>query len=132
MKKCRKGTAFSQLSRELSEEDLNAPGTKKMILNMLDSLNLENESLKFVQKRFYDVDKQYAVLNEKYKSIKCSYKLRNIFAMLGSLLLGGIPWLIDHQKTGWWIVLDVIIAAMLILLPYYISAKSDDMSMKDM
>lgn len=115
--KMSKGSAWSRLSRELSDDDLNQPGTKKMILEKLDNLSDENESLKSYQAKFYDVDKKYAVLTEKYKAAQINVRLIDVFSMIGTLMLGLVPWLYDHNAGLLIILLDIGVAVSLIYFP---------------
>ena len=115
--KMSKGSAWSRLSRELSDDDLNQPGTKKMILDKLDNLSDENESLKSYQAKFYDVDKKYAVIIEKYKAAQINVRLIDVFSMIGTLMLGLVPWLYDHNAGFLIILLDVGVAISLVYFP---------------
>lgn len=117
------GMAFSRLSRELSEEDLNAPGTKKMILDKLDALTMENLELKAFQTKYYDVDKNYAVLSERYGAVVESANVRSIFSIAGSVLLGTTPWMYDH-KFGWGIiVISSLLSMGMIIAPFVLRNK---------
>ena len=92
------------LSRQLSPEDLRQTGTQKMILDLLDRLQDENE-LKEFKEKFHERDKEVAVLRERLK--KSTAQDIVIGAMLagGSLVLGYLPSLLLPtglpSPTGW-------------------------------
>ena len=91
--------SFRRLSRELSPEDLRETGTQKMILDLLDRLEDENDELKEFKEKFHERDKEVAVLRERLK--KSTAQDIVIGAMLagGSLVLGYLPSLL--LPTGW-------------------------------
>src|SRR5712692_7921469 len=60
--------ALSLLKRELTEEDLGTPGTRKMLLDNLDNLTAENQALQSSRDQFHPCDKALAVAKEKLKS----------------------------------------------------------------
>ena len=117
-------SAFSRLSRELSEEDLNASGTKKMILNLVDSLSDENRKLTEVKSKYHDIDKKYAVLQEKFDNLRICINIKNILSMGGSVLLGLLPTLVSRKWDIWAIVVIGIFALIMALLPYLTLALS--------
>lgn len=54
--------------RELSEEELTAPGALRMLLGQVDRLEEENARLRGITERFHESDKAAAVLREQLKS----------------------------------------------------------------
>lgn len=92
--------AFSKLRRELSDEDLSHPGAQKLLLDRLDDLEQNVSLLTEYQSRFYNSDKECAVLNEK---IRASLSIEVSFAFLltiGSLMIGVSPSFWDGSIKG--------------------------------
>lgn len=117
-------SAFSRLSRELSEEDLNASGTKKMILNLVDSLTTDNYRLKKMELQYYSTEKQYAVLQEKFDNLRININIKNILSMCGSGLLGLLPTLVARKWDIWSIIVIGFFALVMALLPYIVLTLS--------
>jgi hypothetical protein len=59
--------AFSQAKRLLTDEELAAPAAQKMLLDELDRLEAEKAELVQYRARFYEVDRECAVLRENQK-----------------------------------------------------------------
>ena len=82
---------FHGLSRQLSLEDLRQTGTQKMILDLLDRLQDENEELKEIRERFHGRDKEVAVLRERLKKSTVQDILLDAALIGGALILGYLP-----------------------------------------
>ena len=113
-----KDATFSKLTIELEDEDLNAPGAKKLILHRLYELEERNIELMTYRDRFVSKDKDYAVLKEKYKVLIVSTRIKNIMSIVGSVMLGFLPTL--HSRQWGKVELGVVlfISAILIVAPY--------------
>ena len=61
------GRPYSKLRRELSDDDMNSPAVQKLLLGEIDRLESKVLDLEIFQKRFYEIDKEKAVLSEKLK-----------------------------------------------------------------
>ncbi len=79
---------FHGLSRQLSLEDLRQTGTQKMILDLHDRLQDENEELKEIRERFHGRDKEVAVLRERLKKSTVQDILLDAALIGGALILG--------------------------------------------
>lgn len=82
---------FHGLSRQLSLEDLRQTGTQKMILDLHDRLQDENEELKEIRERFHGRDKEVAVLRERLKKSTVQDILLDATLAGGALVLGHLP-----------------------------------------
>ncbi len=85
-KKTRK--ALSEAKRVLTDDELSAPGARKMLLDNLDRLEAENEILILIRERFHDADKRCAVLET---SLRQGYKddLSTDLIFTGCMTIGG-------------------------------------------
>lgn len=97
--------SFRRLSRELSPEGLRETGTQKMILDLLDRLQDENEALKEFKEKFHERDKDVVVLRERLKKSKAQDIVIGATLAGGSLVLGYLPSLLLPtglpSPTGW-------------------------------
>lgn len=118
-----KDSAFSRLSRELSEEDLNASGTKKMILNLVDTLNAENGALRVIQLKYYEIDKQLAVLKEKHENLNVNINIKNIISIVGSMLFGFLPSLYERKWSLSLLIVIGVMSLIMALMPYILMMK---------
>lgn len=118
-----KDSAFSRLSRELSEEDLNASGTRKMILNLVDTLNAENGTLRVIQSKYYEIDKQLAVLKEKHENLNVNINIKNIVSIVGSMLFGFLPSLYERKWNLSLLIVIGVMSIIMALMPYIIMMK---------
>lgn len=82
---------FHGLSRQLSPEDLRQTGTQKMILDLHDRLQDENEALKEIKEKFHVRDKDVAVLRERLKKSTVQDILLDATLAGGALVLGHLP-----------------------------------------
>ena len=96
---------FHGLSRQLSPEDLRQTGTQKMILDLLDRLQDENEELKEFKELFHERDKDVAVLRERLKKSTAQDIVIGATLAGGALVLGYLPSLLLPtglpSPTGW-------------------------------
>ena len=64
----RKGrSAFKNLRRELTEDELASPAIQRMLIDEIERLEEENIDLKEAQNLYHEADKRSAVLEEKLK-----------------------------------------------------------------
>ncbi len=104
--KSRKG-AFSQLRRELSDEDLNSPGTQRLILNELDKYEECSKQLEEYKGKYYNSDKERAVLEVQLSSNRAFEILYSFSLSVGSALLGITPSILNGEGNTYyltWIV----------------------------
>ena len=96
---------FHGLSRQLSLEDLRQTGTQKMILDLLDRLQDENDELKEFKEKFHERDKDVAVLRERLKKSTAQDIVIGATLAGGSLVLDYLPSLLLStglpSPTGW-------------------------------
>ena len=101
----RKGRPFRDLSRKLSPEELRGTGTQKMILDLLDQLQDENEELKEFKEKFHERDKDVAVLRERLKKSTAQDIVIGATLAGGALVLDYLPSLLLStglpSPSGW-------------------------------
>ncbi len=79
---------FSKLATELTDDELGSPGVQKMLLAEVSRLEAEIvESARFKEK-FYEADRERAILKEKVKASIYLEILYSISLTLGALLIG--------------------------------------------
>lgn len=94
------GRPYSRLRRELSEEDLTNPAVQKLIISDIDKLEGRISDLEDFQVKFYETDKDKAVLKEKLKGHNSHEILYSFCLSAGSGLLG-ISSLFQLNDKGW-------------------------------
>jgi hypothetical protein len=103
-KKTRK--ALSEAKRILTDDELSAPGARKMLLDNLDRLEADNEALIQIRERFYDADKRCAVLETSLRQgQKDDLSTDLIFTgcmTVGGVVLGLLPSLGVLGTAGIW------------------------------
>lgn len=80
--------AFSNIGRELSDEELKSPAVQKLLLDSLDQLENINFKLEIFEEKFHIVDKEKAILEEKLINIKSSEILYSFTLTIGAALIG--------------------------------------------
>jgi hypothetical protein len=92
--------AFSRLKRELSDEDLSAPGVQKLLLESLAQSEEEISALKSFRDKYYQADKRNAVLEANRKVDVAAEILSTGTIAVGAaaLVYGPSEW--SHQPTG--------------------------------
>lgn len=104
--------AFKNLQRDLSQEDLNSPGTQKMLLAELERLEISNvkieakfdslnKELKECNEKFYKCDKEKAILENNLNHETKNEILYAFCLTVGSALFG-ISFSI-REAVFWWI-----------------------------
>ena len=74
-----------------------------MLLDEIERLEEENGALKNFQSRYYEADKQSAVLEEKLKDSFSEEIIFSVCLVIGSAILGYVPTIIGSSETttGW-------------------------------
>lgn len=85
---------FSGIGRVLSEDDLDSPGIKKLILSEIDKLQNRVEELELVESKYHILDKRNAVLEGKIQKNGSFEILYSFCLTIGSALAGisGVFW----------------------------------------
>src|SRR5690242_9288459 len=98
--------ALSEAKRVLTDDELSAPGARKMLLDNLDRLEADNEILIQFRERFYDADKRCAVLETSLRQgQKDDLSTDLIFTggmTVGGVILGLLPSLGALGTAGVW------------------------------
>jgi hypothetical protein len=97
--------SWSQLKRDLTDEELASPAAVKMLLDEVDRLDFENEELTGYVDRFHEADKTCAVLREQQKSNLASDIVFTAAISLGGVLLGLLSSVRD--RASFWPLLGV-------------------------
>ena len=109
----RKGqSAFQNIDRELSEDDLINPAVAKLLLGEKDRLEIENAELRNYQEKFYETDKMVAVLKEKSQTNLATEIISVVLFTVGAAMLGYAPALWESQPSGW---IALVLGAVLII-----------------
>lgn len=87
----KKRGAFSNLKRELSDEDLNSPGTQRLILNELDKYEECSKQLELYKSKYYECDKDRAIYKERANSSNAFEILYSSSLSVGAMLIGLTP-----------------------------------------
>lgn len=96
---------YSNIKREISEEDLKSPAVQRILLGEIDKLENRNVDLEFTLKtnvsnydilkdKYHERDKQADILNEKLKTHKSQEILYSFCLTSGSIIIG-------FAKTVW-------------------------------
>jgi hypothetical protein len=80
--------SWSQLKRDLTDEELASSAAVKMLLDEVDRLDLENVELTGYRDRFHEADKTCAVLREQQKGNRAADIVFGAGISLGGVMLG--------------------------------------------
>ncbi|WP_136256499.1 hypothetical protein [Metallibacterium scheffleri] len=104
--------ALSGLKRELTDEELAAPGTQKMILEELERLSDENSRLSSFKDDYHRADKNLAVVEEKQKRNIAAEIVSGSCLAVGAAALGYAPAVWASPPSG---VIALVFGAVLII-----------------
>lgn len=90
-------TAFSKIGRELTEQDLNSPGTQRLLLNELDKYEECQINLELYRERYHQLNTQCAVYKEKIKSSTLFEIICSAMLAIGPALMTLAPNVLDSQ-----------------------------------
>lgn len=99
--------AFSQISRELTEKDLNAPGTQRLILNELDKYEECKLNLEYYRANYHKLETRCAIYKERLKSQTINEVICSTMLAAGPSLMTLAPSIQD--KSGNWFYLSTIV-----------------------
>jgi hypothetical protein len=80
--------AIQRLQFELTDKELDSPGAKKLILDMLDRFEKENTVLKAKVESYKDVEKTAAILESEVRSLTKLNLLKTSVNSIGGVILG--------------------------------------------
>ena len=83
--------AFSGLGRQLTNEELDSPGARKMLLDNLDRAESECASLREYESKYHDTDKRAAVLEAKLRGVRAMDVLYTVCVCVGGVIIGYGP-----------------------------------------
>ena len=114
--------ALRALRRELTEAELDEPGTRKMLLALYDRGEETIQNLQSTVVDFHRVDKRAAVLEAQLAPKRRAELLQNICLGAGGAIIGASPCLWD-KAPGYAIVIGILGLA-LILVPIIINKST--------
>jgi hypothetical protein len=94
-------SAFARLTRELSDEDLDSPGARKLLLDRLAEAQDEIAILRSFRERFHEADKYNGMLQEKLKANTAAEVISVGALTIGAAIAGLTPTLWKYQPDGW-------------------------------
>lgn len=92
--------ALSRLKRELTDEELNSSGVPKLLLDSLERAEEENAELKSFRDKYYESDKQKAILGEKLKTRVALEIVSTGCVAVGAAAIVYAPVGWEHQPNG--------------------------------
>jgi hypothetical protein len=107
---------YSKISREIAEADLSSPAVQRILLGEVDKLQQRVEHLEEIEAKFYRVDKERAILQEKVTSLTSHDVLYGFCLTIGSAIVGLSPLVWEHGYgevtigTGLILVLGAILS----------------------
>jgi len=99
--------AFKDIKRQLTDSELKESGTQKVILDLLMTTEAERDDLKEYQKKYYESEKQKAVLEEKVKTNKTNEIMFGVGLGVGCAIMGLAPFFWDPKPSQGIIALAV-------------------------
>lgn len=104
--------AFRHLKRELSDEDLNDAGARKLILEMLFTAETDREEYKAYVVKYWELAVRVGVLTERLRSDKTNETLFTVGVGVGGAIVGLAATFWTQQPTGW---ISLVVGFVLIL-----------------
>jgi len=105
------GKPYSKIRRELSDEDLGNSAVQKLILSEIDRLEKEVTKLEPYKDKFYESEKQGAVLTAKLKFSNAHEILYSFGLAVGSAIMS-LGALFPINQKGW---IFLVVGSLLIL-----------------
>lgn len=102
-------TALSGIRRDLTDEELTSPGARKLLIDRLDQMEVRLIELRGFRDKFYEADKQVAVLKEKAMKDWAGEILYGVALSMGAVLVGLAPSAWDCKGYGWLSLLTGIV-----------------------
>jgi hypothetical protein len=104
--------AFTNVRRELSDEELSSPAVQRMLIDDIERIEKEKNELSEYQVKFHEADKKSAILEEKVKSSVSQEVIFSVCLTVGSAALGYAPSVWSTQPTGW---ISIVFGVVLII-----------------
>lgn len=92
--------ALSGIRRQLNEDDLSAPGTQRLLIDLLDCAERERDDLKPYVGLFHEADKGREVLAEKLKADRSIEVMSGAGLAIGGAIIGLAPYF-DSMRGGY-------------------------------
>lgn len=109
-----KRQALRNLVRTMSDAELTAPGTVKLLIDDLEQAEAEREYFKAFVERYHAADKDAAVLTERLKPAKALDVMFGVGVGLGGAILGLAPFFWERGKDHQAVVACLLGVALII------------------
>jgi len=93
--------AFTNIRRELSDEELSSPAIQRVLIDDIERLENEKFELTEYRDKYYGADKKSAILEEKVKSATAQEIIFGVCLTVGAAALGYAPAVWSSQPSGW-------------------------------
>ena len=103
--------SLARVRRELTEEDLSAPGVRRLLVGQIDELHQQLDEISVYRDRFHEADKTRAVLEQKLRVSVASDIAFGVCLTVGAAIVGLVPTVWDKGPLG-----PIFIALGLILM----------------
>ncbi|HGF4956784.1 hypothetical protein HYO27_22140 [Vibrio parahaemolyticus] len=113
-----KRKSLNRVSRELDDKEFKSPAVQKFLIDEIERLERENNTLSDFRDKFYNSDKVRAVLEQKVKTHLSSDIVSTVCMTVGAAAIGFAPTLWSNQPAGY-----VVIAFGSILIVGGVAAK---------
>jgi len=117
--------AIAKLQRELTDKDLDSPGAKKLLIDMLDRLEKENTVLKAKVDSSQDVEISAAILKTQVQTLSRQNLLKTSVNSIGGIILGASFSLTELLQK---IVFGVLGLVLIIVSIFLRERKQDELS----
>ena len=103
--------SFRNIRRQLTEEELTAPGVQKLLLDELEGAEAEREASQTYVSRFHEADKRAAILEERSRLSTATEVMFAVMLAVGSGIMGLGASLWDKGGAG---ILVVVLGGLLV------------------
>lgn len=97
--------ALDRITRELSDEELDSPGARKLLLERLVQAEETVSDLEVFREKFHEADKRICVLVGKLKTNVYVEAVSMASLAIGSVILGYAQGLLQYHNDGGWLAL---------------------------
>lgn len=118
--------AFTKIKRHLKEEDMGDPAVTKLLLDQRDELFLEIKELKAYQKKYFQLDKEIAVLRAKILGQKKFEILSQICLNIGGVIFGVAFLFKDNYVKILMIIFGILITFVGFLISFFMKKNESN------
>ena len=92
--------AFTNLRRELSDEELSSPAVQRMLIDEIERIEQDNMKLRGLQDAYYRAERNSAILEEKLKNNLGQEVIFGVCLTVGAALISLSPFLWEPEPQG--------------------------------